>query len=261
MTWYFGSDLGTTSNTQACATSGGSFYIGRLGHGTTPTTTKQQIWYLPSGSSRAGFPYWNIEGPESSDRPSGITPEAWGSSQAKVFFSGWNKVYRSGGNLVGKGRRGKTLFGSVSWGSGGWSTTNIDANRAVVNGFLSELTAEFDGTGTVGIYGNKCCELHCVLEASDWIPPVGIVVWYANPLDVGCTEIETDYCDGYGMPDVGGYTPMIWQYHGDPDYDISPFAGGPVDLEWHPTTSPGYCSTSYKLVSQCSAACFASYCD
>lgn len=157
------------------------------------------------------------------------------------------------------------MFDSVSWdaGNGGWSTTNIDANRAVVNGFLSGLTAEFNGTGTVGIYSEKCCELHCILEASDWVPSEKIVVWFANAIDsdtATCGDAIADYCTG-GMPDVGGYAPMIWQYHGDPDYDISPYAGGPVDLEWHPTASPGYCSTSYKLVSQCSAACFASYCD
>lgn len=37
---------------------------------------------------------------------------------------------------------------------------------------------------------------------------------------------------------------MIWQYHGDPDYDVTPYSGG-VDKNsnytWHPTSSPGIC--------------------
>ncbi len=114
-----------------------------------------------------------------------------------------------------------------------------------------------------GIYGEKCCELHCILEASDWVPSEKIVVWFANAIDsdtATCSDAIVDYCTG-GMPDVGGYAPMIWQYHGDPDYDISPYAGGPIDLQWNPTTSPGYCSTSYKLVTQCSDTCFAAYCS
>ncbi|MCL4520422.1 MAG: hypothetical protein M1415_02355 [Firmicutes bacterium] len=159
MDWYFGSDSGTTSNTQVCATSGGSFYIGRSGYGTTPSL----YWELPSGSQRAAFTYWNVEGPDASSRPSGITPEPWGSTQARKYFSTWNDQWA---NSKLTGRRGKTLFGSVSLGSGGWSTTNVTANRAVVNGFISELTTELNGTGTVGIYGSKCDVLHCILGAS-----------------------------------------------------------------------------------------------
>ena len=250
MTWYFGSDSETTSNTQACATSGGSFYIGRLGVGTSPTTSSERIWTLPSGSSRAGFPYWNVRGPNSSYRPSGITPEAWGTAQARVYFSGWNKVWSSGGALVGKGRRGKTLFGSISLGSGGWSTTNVTANRAVVNGFISDLVDELNGTGTVGIYGSKCDVLHCSLGASSWAPTEHIVVWMAEWIRSSCGTAESDYCKG-GMPNVGGYTPMIWQYYGGtnyPDYDISPYEGGSLDLKWTPTpVTKSLCSSSYSL--------------
>jgi hypothetical protein len=43
---------------------------------------------------------------------------------------------------------------------------------------------------------------------------------------------------------------MIWQYYGGtgyPDYDISPYEGGSVNLKWTPTKIPGLCSTSYSL--------------
>lgn len=84
-TWYFGSDSGTSTN--PC---GMSFYIGRMGYGTTVS-----IDWTVTNTSIPAFPYWNIVGP--GDTPAGTTYQEWGAEQADVFWNQyWNQQYPGG---------------------------------------------------------------------------------------------------------------------------------------------------------------------
>jgi hypothetical protein len=134
----------------------------------------------------------------------------------------------------------KNMFGAVSAGSGGWKTGNYGPNREVVSGFLTKLASLSSGVGMrLGLYGNQTAEFQGLLDASSWTSPEAIVVWiaaYGSFAD--CTAVKSAYCP---MPTVGGYFPMIWQYSGTPDYDITPYAGFISNGYWTPTKPPGIC--------------------
>ncbi len=234
-TWYFGADLGTTSN--PC---GMSFYIGRMGYGTTVSID----WHVTSTSIPA-FAYWNIVGPGGASGSTIADFQAWGAAQADAFWNQfWNQQYPGG-------YPGNTMFGAISQGSGGWNTANDSTawsqNQAVVEGFLNELASKnaansFSSSTTLGLYGNQVSEWETLLNGKNWTSPQPIVVWTADPQSsTDCTTVEGLYCP---MPTLGGYFPMIWQYHGDPDYDVTPYSGG-VDKSsnytWHPVSPPGIC--------------------
>ncbi|WP_298209442.1 hypothetical protein [Ferrimicrobium sp.] len=233
MAWYFGSDSGTSSN--PC---GMNFYLGRMGYGTTVS-----IYWTVTSTSIPAFAYWNIEGP--GNTPSGKTYQEWGAEQAQAFWNQfWNQQY-PGGYPRG------TMFGSVSLGSGGLNTANDSTawseNQAVVEGFLNELAKlnaanSFSSSTTLGLYGSQTGEFQDLLDSSNWTSPEPIVVWIAaTQSSQDCTTVEGQYCP---MPTVGGYFPMIWQYYQDPDYDVTPYAGGvnsSSNYTWHPTTPPGIC--------------------
>lgn len=233
MAWFFGSDLATSSN--PC---GMSFYIGRMGYGTTVSID----WSVTSVSIPA-FAYWNIQGP--GNTPVGKTNQEWGAEQADAFWNQyWNQQYPGG-------YPGNTLFGAVSLGSGGWNTANNSTawsqNQAVVEGFLNELARKngansYSSSTTLGLYGSQDSEFAQLLNSGSWTSPQPIVVWIAvTQSSTDCSTVESEYCP---MPSVGGYFPMIWQYHQNPDYDVTPYSGG-VDSSsnytWHPVAPPGIC--------------------
>lgn len=233
MAWYFGSDLATSSN--PC---GMRFYIGRMGYGTTVSID----WAVTSTSIPA-FPYWNIEGP--GNTPTGKTYQEWGAEQADVFWNQfWNQQYPGG-------YPGNTMFGAVSLGTGGWNTANNSTawseNQAVVEGFLNELARKngansYSSSTTLGLYGSQTGEFQDLLDSSNWTSPQPIVVWIAaTQQSTDCATVESEYCP---MPTVGGYFPMIWQYYQNPDYDVTPYAGGidnSSNYTWHPVKPPGIC--------------------
>lgn len=227
MAWFFGSDSDTPSN--PC---GNDFYMGREGYGTTPS----ELWTLPSGSTEKACPYWNIVGP--TDRPSGTTPTQWGRDQAAAFWT----YYSHHGIPSGTGLL--NLFGSISRGSGGWTAGNYGPNRSVVDGFLNELHTLSASSGKrLGLYGAQTFEFQTLLDASSWSSPQPIVVWIAVPYEGtprNCSGVESAYCP---MPTVGGYFPMIWQYHQvtPDDYDITPYEGFKTNGYWTPTDPPGIC--------------------
>lgn len=244
MSWYFGADSGTSSN--ACGT---DFYIGRLGGGTTADLD----WAIASSSVKIAYTYWNIEGPGNAPASDSTDYEKWGSSQADAY---WSRFKTFSDYQIG----GFTLFGTVSYdnGDGGWSTDTITENREVVNGFLKQLSSKAGSDFTVGLDGSKDGELNAYLVdsyATPWTSPVPIVVWVADyPGGIDCSNASSAYCtdaatitvDGEVRNfTVGGYEPMIWQYHGDPDHDVTPYAGGITNNppRWYPkATGSGICS-------------------
>jgi hypothetical protein len=229
VTWFFGCDSGTGSN--PCGT---SFYMGRLGFGTTPSV----LWSMRETDATPAFPYWNIQGP---DAASGLSPEDWGVEQARAYYARYaHYPYPSA-------KRGRTLFGAVSAGSGGWDETGtleaVLRNRGVVTGFLDSLAWDAAhgpaGHFSLGLYGNLDSEFQGLLHSGEWYFPHPVVVWLAGYIDTeDCSTAIDQYCP---MPDVAGYFPMIWQYHGSPDLDVTPYSGGPVDAHFQPIRAPGVC--------------------
>ena len=63
MSWYFGADSGTTTNT--C---GRSFYIGRIGSGTS--TVNYEYFVLSNTVDIPAYTYWNVRGP--ARKPTGL---------------------------------------------------------------------------------------------------------------------------------------------------------------------------------------------
>ncbi len=237
MAWYFGADSGTTSN--PCGT---QFYLGRMGYGETVSVK----W--PYSGSAPSFAYWNIEGPGTDRNLTQAT--AWGKVQADAF---WNRFWT--GQWPG-GTIGYTMFGAVSQGSGGWLTsgtyngsTYLELNRGVVDGFLEELAYDNNGhtyseSTTLGLYGSQGEEFGTLLDAvnSGWQAAEPVVIWVADYGSFSsCSAVESAYCP---MPTIAGYFPMIWQYQGSPDYDITPYDGGLSSAKsytWHPVAPPGIC--------------------
>lgn len=219
--WAFGCDSDTNNN--SC---GNSFYIGRLGYG----TTYDPLWNPPSGVTT--FSFWNIQGP--SDAPSGTTYTAWGQDQATAYYNNWLQN--------GKGSN-ATLFGSVSAGSGGWTST-ISDNQEVVDGFLNQL-AYLTGTevaATFGLYGSLSSEFQDLLDASNWASPQPIVVWLANVPDTppDCSGAESEFCS-WNKYSIGGYAPVIWQYSQYPDLDVTPYGDQISTGMFYTQAYPGFC--------------------
>lgn len=222
--WAFGCDSATSSNS-SCGT---SFYIGRLGYGTTYSLD----WNAPSGVQT--FSYWNLQGP---GYKGSQTNSEWGQTQATAYYNNW--LQNSQGSGV-------TLFGAVSLGSGGWATGGTSSdytnNQEVVEGFLDQM-AYYQGTQvaiTFGLYGSQSSEFQDLLNASNWTSPQPIVVWIADyptsPID--CTIAENAYCP---MPNIGGYAPIIWQYSQNPDYDVTPYGDQITTGAFTPQAYPGIC--------------------
>lgn len=225
MAWYFGSDDATTTN--SC---GMSFYLGRLGGGIKVA----QYWFNENYDIPA-FAYWNIHGTGSQSNL-----QEWGAQQANVF---WDQ-YANG--QYPPGQPGYTIFGAISSGSGGWTSGNYGPNQDVVTGFLNQLASNIAssplaGAVTLGLYGSQTNEFGDLLDAANWQAPQPVVIWTADALSSlpDCAGVEAEYCQ---MPTLCGYFPMIWQYFQNPDYDITPYAGGPENLKWNPTKPPGICS-------------------
>jgi hypothetical protein len=221
VSWYFGADSGTTTNT--C---GRSFYIGRIGSGTS--TVNYTYFVLSDTVDIPAYTFWNVRGPAKKPTAS-PSNAAWGSAQADAYWTAYGKAKSK------MQKPGQTLFGQISKGAGGWSTETTSENRKVVNGFLRRLASKAGSDFTVGIAGSQSGELYGFLKADEWTSPEEIVVWTEDHTsDTVCSYIESIFCP---MPDVGGYEPMIWQYHGNPDHDITPYNGGisGSPLRWNPT--------------------------
>lgn len=134
------------------------------------------------------------------------------------------------------------MFGSVTTTVTGWTNGNYGPNRDVVNGFLSKLASLAAHEGAIlklGIYAAQDSGFGTKLDASSWTPSEPIVVWIASwQSSTTCSTVEGLYCP---MPTIGGYFPMIWQYHGDPDYNVTPYEGFKTNGYWTPTKPPGIC--------------------
>ncbi|MCL5064583.1 MAG: hypothetical protein M1600_05865 [Firmicutes bacterium] len=70
MSWYFGADSGTTTNTW-----GRSFYIGRIGSGTS--TVNYEYFVLSDTVDIPAYTYWNVRGPARNPTAS-PSNAAWG---------------------------------------------------------------------------------------------------------------------------------------------------------------------------------------
>jgi len=201
---------------------------------------------LPRRLPRRRFPFGTSQAPHWSQADQryriGVLLRPTGSSQNKKCLDNPMDLPSPGGQL------GYTLFDSISYdnGNGGWYVNaNYSDNQAVVNGFLSQLVsnlATIDSIdATIGTYGSQDLEYGEILDGltgGTWTPSKPIVVWLAIEYSGTCSEIENAYCP---MPTIGGYFPMIWQYAEGPDYDLTPYNYGPVDLRWKHTSPPGIC--------------------
>lgn len=141
------------------------------------------------------------------------------------------------------------MFGSISSRTGGWLASNVDMNRALVNGFLAELAYrnnlyDYSQGKTLGLYGSQVGEFQDLLSAvgTGWAAGEPVVIWVADSASsYSCSTAESEYCP---MPTVAGYFPMIWQYEQNPDHDITPYDGGLTassNYTFHPVPPPGIC--------------------
>jgi len=225
MAWYYGSDSGTPTGNY-----GSTFYIGRLGQG--DSTQPDTLWAIPRPSARRAATYWNIVGPSGAPV---TTPTLWGEYQATAYWSSYAAYGIPSGTPL------NNLFGSITTTVSGWTIGNYGPNQGVVNGFLNKLSSLSSGAGFhIGLYGSQVGAFEDRLDSATWTSPVPIVVWIASYVSAipAQTQLEADYCP---MPTVGGYFPMIWQYYGNPDYDITPYVGFAVNGYWEPTLPPGIC--------------------
>lgn len=120
------------------------------------------------------------------------------------------------------------------------SSSQINANRAVVDGFLNELAtrisqANLSSIANFGLYGAQSYEFGDLLDSSSWTPSQQIVIWLAAIQGGTCSEIENTFCS---LPSIGGYYPAIWQYSQNPDYDLSIYDSGINLGVWPVVTSP-----------------------
>ena len=222
MAWYYGSDTGTGSGTPC----GASYYIGRKGAGTDAPGADLD-WTLPSGSTLPAASYWNLIGPSGHSNPT-----QWGKDQANAYTDAWNS-YASSGTYVPSGDALFTLFGSID--NPGY--TDPTDNAAMVDGYIEQIYSNFGSYKTYGLYGNPS---EFASLGSGWGSLVPLVIWVAYyGRGFSCPAVQGQFCDELAAS-YGGYAPMIWQYNGSPDYNVTPYNGFESGM-WHPTSPPGIC--------------------
>lgn len=227
--------FGIDSNTTICCAMPLNFYIGRMGYGVYPDT-----FYFAFNTAMAQkvgnpntFGYWGVQGPASN--PSNSTSFQWGVAQAQAAWAAWNNTF-VGANYVG----GYTVFGDIEAGFGGWGS-NIGANQAVINGFLSELFNITPPRVWPGLYISPYI-WNWYLGGNGFVPGTSFVLWIVGthecavcgPCDNGCSTTPDDAANTFNNSvrfiNVGGQNPVLWQYwltnpgcdnSGCGDWDIS----------------------------------------
>lgn len=231
--FYYGLDT-NSGGPFPCAGNGPHYYIGRLGGGTTYSTSGFDVSTAQAVGCAYTFAYWDLVGP--GQTPSGSTPYQWGQQQAQAFINAWNNTSGNGQYVCGA-----TLFADIESGNPGWGT-NLTDNQQVLEGFLSYVNgyAPFDA----GIY----------ISTSNWDTYFGsgyassqpFVFWLAGAdctLSLSdCTGAQNEFNSSIMNITRGGYRVMIWQYLADvagcsvtQDYDITPYTGY-QNSKWNPTT-------------------------
>lgn len=150
---YYGIDSAT-----AVFPSGASnhtFYIGRIGTGTTADSSS---YFNDDGASLASYvySYWGIKGPQSDPNYKSVSDytttkgESWGSSQAIAANTAKN-------NKANINRW--TVFADIELGFGGWFTSSDTSNYAALNyavfqGFIDKIKT-YTPANYSGVYTSK----------------------------------------------------------------------------------------------------------
>ena len=226
--------FGVDSNTNICCAMPLNFYVGRMGYGVYPDTS--YFAFNTAMAQKVGNPntfgYWGVQGPGSN--PNNTSPFQWGVSQAQAAWAAWNNTF-VGASYVG----GYTVFGDFESGFGGWGS-NVGANQAVINGFLSELFNITPPRVWPGLYVSPNTWNQFV--GSGFVPGTSFVLWIVGtnecavcgPCNNGCGTTTSDatniFNNNVRRVNVGGQNPVLWQYwltnpgcdnSGCGDWDIS----------------------------------------
>lgn len=181
--YYYGTDSNTASGYGIPQ----NFYIGRFGLGVTPST----LYFNTSAANSAGssntYEYWGLQGPGSA--PSGTSSYDWGQQQGNLAASQW---YNNGNAIYVAGR---TVFGDVEPGFGGWDSGSTSDKQSVLNGFLDAIQYYSVTSLIPGIY----------ISPSNWQtyfstgfrPNQYFVLWLTGcqTLTISCAPCDTS-CSG-----------------------------------------------------------------
>ncbi len=242
--WYYGMDDASALDFP-CAGDGPNFYIGNIG-----AETEQRSGYFDEATAaKAGkahtFAVWDVAGPNSPKKPSGMSAEDWGSAQGNAFNNALTSTTSSSqyAQYIG----GLTFFGDIQPENGGWDEDNYDNNTATLFGFLDSIWGgDGEGASTAGVYIGQ--DFWNEYFGSNYTSQIPIVVWAAGTsCPASCSAATDEFNSTYADMVIGGYKVMIWQYlvnydaetnTGCPgssiDADITPYAGY-QDSKWNPT--------------------------
>jgi hypothetical protein len=208
--------FGVDSNTTTCCQMPFDFYIGHMGYGIYPDT-----YYFAFNSTmakKAGhtntFGYWGVQGP--GENPGYSSAQAWGVAQGQAAWKAWNGSF-VGSDLVG----GLTVFGDVESGFGGWGT-DVAANQAVINGFLSQLFTVTPAEVWPGLYISP--DFWNEHLGRSFVPSTSFVLWIngasdctvCDPCNEACSTTVSDAQNTFLKQvrplTLGGQQPILWQY-------------------------------------------------
>lgn len=245
--WYYGMD-DASAPPFPCTGDGPNVYLGIIGG----ETSLRSGYFDEAAATTAGkahtFAVWDVAGPNSAEKPSGMSAEDWGIAQANAFHAALDpdspaSKYSPYAEYVG----GLTFFGDIESDNGGWDLNNEDNNTATLFGFLDTIWG--GGPNTVGIYihNDSVDDRWANYFGANYTSQIPIVVWVTGgDCESTCADAAAEFNATYADMTVGGYKVMIWQYHpssgcGSPekDFDITPYAGyqnSQWNPQWNPTT-------------------------
>lgn len=225
----YGSDSGSNGASQNSCVSGAQFYVGKLGENVTISdgghfnyTLATQLLKTPGNKV---YGYWYLHGaadPAASNYPSMY---AYGQAQGNLAIQAKNQqsAYING----------LSIFADIETLNSNWSSSNVQGNRDIINGFFS--TSIY-----VGPYSAPCAWQQ-ITGSVDWMPTLPSnwagSAWTSQynygSQDPGCIDGNWSnwiYNAACGTQQkvaqgFGNFTPVFWQYA----IDVS---GRDLDIAW-----------------------------